>query len=229
LREPIIEIVTTQPKPPLTLDALIAEAKAFSLKESTHDEPSLYGVTDGKAVGTYLEHKFVACLMDVYDFAGGNSASGIDIPGLNVDIKVTSVRQPQSSCPYQSAKQKIWGLGYHVIVFVYEKSDDDANRTGRLDMKHTILVRKEKTADYQMTRGLREILERDGNEDDLIAFMMDKNLLIEEIEANAIAKQLLMNKPEQGYLTISNALQWRLQYRRVISQAGSVEGIDRIF
>jgi hypothetical protein len=96
-------------------------------------------------------------------------------------------------------------------------------------MKHTILVRKEKTADYQMTGGLREILERDGNEDDLIAFMMDKNLLIEEIEANAIAKQLLMNKPEQGYLTISNALQWRLQYRRVISQAGSVEGIDRIF
>ncbi len=219
----------TPSKPPLTLEVLITEARASSLKESTHNEPSLYGVTDGKAVGTYLEHKFVAHLMDIYDFAGGNSASGIDIPSINVDIKVTSVRQPQSSCPYQSARQKIWGLGYHVIVFVYEKTDDNANRTGRLDMKHTILVHKEKSADYQMTRGLSEILERDGNEDDLIAFMMDKNLPIEEIEAHAIAKELLRNKPEQGYLTISNALQWRLQYSRVILQAGSVEGIDRIF
>jgi len=217
-----------QAKPPLTIETLITEAKAFSLKESTHDEPSLYGVTDGKAVGTYLEHKFVAHLMDTYDFAGGNSASGIDIPGIDVDIKVTSIKQPQSSCPFRSARQKIWGLGYHVIVFVYEKSDDDANRTGRLDMKHIILVRKERTADYQMTRGLREILERDGNEDDLIAFIMDKNLPIEEIEAHAVASELLINKPEQGYLTISNAQQWRLQYGRAILQAGSISGIDRI-
>ena len=221
--------MTPPMKPPLTVDVLIKEAKAFSVKESTYDEPSLYGVTDGKAVGTYLEHKFVAHLMDIYDFAGGNSALGIDIPSINVDIKVTSVKQPQSSCPFRSARQKIWGLGYHVIVFVYEKTDDDARRTGRLDMKHTILVLKEKTGDYQMTRGLREILENDGNEDDLIAFIMDKNLPIEEIEVANIAKELLTNKPEQGYLTLSNALQWRLQYGRVIAQAGAVAGIDRIF
>lgn len=215
-------------KPDLTIDLLLSEAAAFAVAESTHDEPSLFGVTDGKAVGTYLEHKFTACLMDKYSFAGGNSAFGIDIPSISVDIKVTSIKQPQSSCPFKSARQKIYGLGYSLIVFVYDKTDDSTNQTGRLDIKHTIFVEKEYTGDYQMTRGLREILERDGNADDLVAFMMDKNLPVDEIEANNIAQELIANKPLQGYLTISNALQWRLQYGRVILQAGAVPGIRRI-
>ena len=62
----------------LTIPILIAEAALFSQTESIHDEPSLFGVTDGKAVGTYLEHKFTAHLLERYSFAGGNSASGID-------------------------------------------------------------------------------------------------------------------------------------------------------
>lgn len=215
-------------KPALTIETLLAEAAQFAAAESKHDEPALYGVTDGKAVGTYLEHKFTACLMEKYSFAGGNSASGIDIPSIDVDIKVTSIKQPQSSCPFKSARQKIYGLGYNLIIFVYEKSDDPAHQTGCLNMKHTIFVEKEYTGDYQTTRGLREIIERDGNADDLIAFIQDRNLPVDEIEANNIAEELLRQKPVQGYLTISNALQWRLQYSRVIQQAGAVPGIRRI-
>ena len=127
-------------KPALTIDTLIQEAELFSEKESTHAEPALFGVTDGKAVGTYLEHKFVAHLMEKYSFAGGNSASGIDIPSLEVDIKVTSIKQPQSSFPFKSARQKIYGLGYNLIVFVYEKTDDPAAKTGRLNMQHLSLI-----------------------------------------------------------------------------------------
>jgi hypothetical protein len=219
---------TSMPMLPLSIESLLAEAAAFSKTESTHDEPTLFGVTDGKAVGTYLEHKFVAHLMDRYSFAGGNSASGIDIPSVNVDIKVTSVKQPQSSCPFKTGRQKIYGLGYHLIVFVYEKTDNATLKTGQLNMKHTIFVEKERTGDYQMTRGLREIIERAGNVEDLVAFMLDKNLPVDEIEASNIAEQLLREKPEQGYLTISNALQWRLQYGRAIEQAGVVAGIKRI-
>ena len=47
-------------KPQLTTEALRTEAATFAEEESTHEEPTLYGVTDGKAVGTYLEHKFQA-------------------------------------------------------------------------------------------------------------------------------------------------------------------------
>ncbi len=39
-------------KPKLTIEALKAEALAFLTIESTHAEPLLFGVTDGKAVGT---------------------------------------------------------------------------------------------------------------------------------------------------------------------------------
>ena len=48
-------------------------------------------------------------------------------------------------------------------------------------------------------------------------------------EMTKIAEEILhRTRPTLGYLTISNALQWRLQYTRVIEKAGSVEGIERI-
>lgn len=215
-------------RPTLTLDLLLSEATNFAALESQHDEPKLYGVTDGKAVGTYLEHKFKKFLGIKYVFGLGNSASGIDLPELGVDLKVTSYRQPQSSSPFKSARQKIFGLGYHVLVFVYDKTDDHSAATARLDMRHTIFIERTRTGDYQMTRGLREIVERNGNTDDLVAFMLDRNLPVDEIEARSIADEVLQNPPEQGYLTISNALQWRLQYGRAIEQAGQIAGLMRV-
>lgn len=214
--------------PALTLPLLLTEAAAFSEAESQHDEALLYGVTDGKAVGTYIEHKFVNYLKLKYAFAEGSSASGIDFPALAIDIKVTSIRQPQSSSPYRSASQKVFGLGYDLLVFVYDKSDDAIARTARLDMRHTIFVDRSRTGDYQMTRGLQQIIDNDGNVDDLVAFMLDKNLPIDDVAAHTIAEEVLRNPPPQGYLTISNALQWRLQYRRVIEQAGVVAGVTRV-
>lgn len=215
-------------KPKLTLETLKPEARRFAEIESAHREPSLYGVTDGKAVGTYFEHKFRSYLRERYDFEEGSSASGIDFPELEVDMKVTSVKQPQSSCPFKSARQKIYGLGYSLLVFVYEKTDDPKTSTGNLNVLHTIFVSKERTADFQTTTGLRRILENEGNKDDLLAFIEERRLPVEEIEASAIADEILANPPEIGYLTISNALQWRLQYGRVIEKAGSVIGVERL-
>lgn len=212
----------------LTTALLVDEARAFAEIESKFDESTLYGVTDGKAVGTYLEQKFSLYVAQKYQYKLGNSASGIDFPGLEVDIKVTSIRQPQSSCPFKSARQKVYGLGYHLLVFVYDKKDNDANRTSRLNILHTVFVSKERTGDFQMTRGLRNLLENDANEDDIIAFFTDKNLPLDEIGAATLAKEVLGNCPLQGYLTISNALQWRLQYTRVITEAGRVDGVIKV-
>jgi hypothetical protein len=213
----------------LTIEALCAEAGVFSEAESQHLEPQLYGVTDGKAIGTYLEQKFRIYLKEKYTFLEGNSASGIDFPELLVDVKVTSIKQPQSSCPFKSARQKIYGLGYSLIIFVYEKTDDNENRTANLKILHTIYVSAERTADFQMTRGIRSILDNEGNRDDLIAFIMDKHLPVDDIEAENIANEIMINPPAQGFLTISNALQWRLQYGRVIDRAGQAEGIIIVY
>jgi len=215
-------------KPELNIKSVIVEAARFAEIESIYDEPTLYGVTDGKAVGTYLEHKFKTHLLNLYTYDQGNSASGIDLPGISVDVKVTSITQPQSSSPFKSARQKIYGLGYHLLVFVYQKVDDQINRTARLNMQHTVFIERERTADYQMTRGIHEILHREGNIDDLVGFFQDKNLPVDEIEARNLAEEVIRNPPVAGYLTISNALQWRLQYSRVIQQAGQVSGIHKI-
>jgi hypothetical protein len=98
-----------------------------------------------------------------------------------------------------------------------------------LSILHTIYITAERTADFQMTRGIRNILDNEGNKDDLIAFILDRNLPVDEIEAANIADEILINPPIQGFLTISNALQWRLQYGRVIDRAGQEEGIVAVY
>lgn len=210
----------------LTLEDLLREAGAFAKRESQYREALIYGTTDGKAVGTYIEQKFRRHLVDIYDFQEGNSAKGVDFPDLDVDIKTTSIRQPQSSCPFRSARQKIFGLGYSLVLFVYDKLDDPVSRTANLNFLHTIFISAERTADFQITKGLQSIRENEGNRDDIAAFLLEKNLPVEEIELNLIAEEVLKNPPIQGYLTVSNALQWRLQYGRVIQVAGEVDGVQ---
>jgi len=214
--------------PVMTVEILNSEAREFALAESAHHEGSLYGVTDGKAVGTYFEHKFQKYLHSKYSFEEGSAAKGIDFPSLHVDMKVTSVRQPQSSCPFKSARQKIYGLGYSLLVFVYEKTDNEANRTGNLKVLHTVFIEAASTADFQTTTGLRRIIENSGNVDDILAFLHERFLPADEIMAQELAEEILANPPEVGYLTISNALQWRLQYRRVIEKAGHVPDVIRV-
>jgi len=76
---------------------------------------------------------------------------------------------------------------------------------------------------------LRDIIDNEGNTEDLMAFMIDRNLPVDEIELKRLAEEIFLNKPEQGYLTISNALQWRLQYGRVIEKAGRKAGIRSVY
>ena len=70
-------------------------ASSFLREISTRGIPELFGTTDGKAIGTYIEHAFHGHLRQRYEYTAGSSASGIDFPSLNVDLKVTSIRQPQ--------------------------------------------------------------------------------------------------------------------------------------
>lgn len=206
----------------------MAEAQRFAVQESTHPEPSMFGVTDGKAVGTYFEQKFRTFLRRQYAYVEGSSAKGIDLPELDVDIKVTSIRQPQSSCPFRSARQKVYGLGYNLLIFVYEKVDDPITQTGKLHVQHVIFVSKAATADWQTTAGILKILDNQGNIDDLLAYFAERMLPVDDIQAEQLAQEILAAPPKLGYLSISNALQWRLQYRRVIEQAGNVPGVERI-
>ncbi|MCF7835439.1 restriction endonuclease [Candidatus Gracilibacteria bacterium] len=208
----------------LSIDYLKIEAKNFCLQYSKEKIHGLYGVTDGKAVGTFIEHEFQNYLEKKYIYTKGNSAKGIDLPSedIDVDIKVTSIRQPQSSCPFRSTRQKIYGLGYNLLVFVYDKKDytDDGNYS-ILEFVSCAFVDKERTGDFQLTSSLLSILNNGANKDDIIAIFQDKNLPGDDITFNELADEVLETKPLLGYLTISNALQWRLQYGRIVGMPNS--------
>lgn len=213
-------------KKPLTQPDLIATAQAFCLEDHAYRE--LFGVTDGKAVGTFIEHKFRERLDELYTVQIGSSALRLDLPSVETDIKVTSIRQPQSSCPFRSARQKVYGLGYNLLLFVYDKRDDPQNGTATLSFVNCAFIDKSRTADYQTTRGILEILSRDGNRDDIIAFLGDRNLPGDEIVYNTLADEITQSPPVLGYLTISNALQWRLQYSRILNLTETISGIVKI-
>lgn len=212
----------------LTIKALLKTAAEFAPLQAKHSEPSLYGRNDGKAVGTYLEGRFVAYLLEKHQFSTGNAALGIDLPSINVDIKTTSKRQPQSSCPYRNARQKVYGLGYSLLVFVYEKADIVKTQSAILKIANTIFIDAEHTADYQLTATIADYLAKDATDEDLAALFMDRNLPLDEIGATQLAREVLVKPPKQGYLTISNAQQWRLQYGHALKRAGQVEGVTRI-
>ena len=215
-------------KKPLTIDSLINEAKRFCNEMDNLPQKDLFGVTDGKAIGTKIEHKFQSFLSENYEFSSGSSAKGLDLPSVDTDIKTTSITQPQSSCPFKDSKQKIYGLGYNLIVFVYEKHDDNEAKAGILHFVSCSFVEAKRTADYQTTTGIRNIIANNGNEDDIFAFLNDKNIPADEVTLANMAKDILHNPPAIGYLTISNALQWRLQYGRIVNLKESVEGITTI-
>lgn len=88
-----------------------------------------------------------------------------------------------------------------------------------LPLRAVRFVAKERTADYQTTKGILDILARAGDADDVFAFLMERMIPVDEITLAQYAVTLVNKPPLQGYLTISNALQWRLQYRKVITQA----------
>jgi len=214
----------------LTLSTLKSSAYQFATTLSDVTITQLYGITDGKAVGTYVEQAFNQYLSNRYLYTPGNAASGIDFPELEVDLKVTSRRQPQSSSPFRDASQKIYGLGYNLLIFVYHKIDDNLSQTAQLSIENVVFVERDRTADYQTSYGIREILRRNGNLDDIVAFLEERNLPLDEVGRNMMAQRILTQPPNQGYLTISNALQWRLQYRRVIAIAteNSVVGVENL-
>jgi hypothetical protein len=214
----------------LTIKSLITLAKDFCEQESKTPNGELFGITDGKAVGTYIEHKFEKFLLSKYDLQVGSSANGIDLPSpeINTDIKVTSIKQPQSSCPFKNAQQKIFGLSYNLLVFVYDKTDNAADKTALLDFVSCSFIEKERTSDYQTTTSLLQMIDNKANTEDIFAYLNDHNIPADEITLMNMAEQILQNPPIIGYLTISNALQWRLQYGRIVTLKEMVTGITKI-
>ncbi len=213
----------------LTIETLKKAALEFCNLESIFQNQDLYGVTDGKAVGTFIEHKFQKYLDIHYWYEKGSSAKGIYLPGseIETDIKVTSIRQPQSSCPFRDVKQKIFGLGYNLLVFVYDKTDDPKTGFAKLDFVSCTFLEKERTADYSTTFRLREMIKDGAIKEDIVGYLIDQYVDIDDIGLNSLAEDILTSVPQQGYW-ISNPFQWQFPYKRTLDFNEPTKGVFRI-
>ncbi len=111
---------------------------------------------------------------------------------------------------------------------MYEKHDNRQTRTSTLEIVSCTYIDSSRTADYQTTRGINDIINRDGNAEDIFAYLGERCIPGDEITLMRMANDITANPPQIGYLTMSNALQWRLQYGRVVSLQEKVKGITQI-
>lgn len=212
-------------KQPLTVELLCTEATAFAAIQAQTPRPDMYLRTIPKGVGTAMEKEFRAHLQANYNFVPGHSSKGVDFPGIGVDVKATLITRPQSSCRFTSVDQKVYGLGYDLLVFLYRKRDDKDQKTAFLKIEKTVFVCKKQTGDHTLTRILLADLQTGANKEDLISTMRSKYLALTDEEADKLGDRLLREPPLQGYIGISPAQQWRLRYRKAAEYAGQVEGV----
>ena len=118
-------------------------------------------------------------------------------------------------------KYTVWE--YNLLVFVYDKHDI-GNRCF-LRFTHCTFIDKMMTADFTITKRLREMVKDGAYKEDIIGFLEDRKAPGDEIIYDNLADEIIAYPPAQGYLTISNALQWRLQYTRVIGLNNTVHGV----
>lgn len=110
-----------------------------------------------------------------------------------------------------------------MLVFVYDKID--AKDSCTLNFLFCTFIDKHKTSDYTITKRLIEMKKDGANTEDIVGYLNDKSIPGDEIQYLNLAREILSSEIEQGYLTISNALQWRLNYGRVIQLDNTIEGI----
>lgn len=214
-----LQAVAAPPYPPvvrrtLTRELLLGEALRFTSLNLSMEKVA----KDGKSIGTFVERSFKDFLAERYVFRSGNPALGLDFPELEVDVKTTSAKLRSSSAPFRSYREAVFGLGYDLLVFMYEPVIDfipdgqsTAGRTVRVT--RTLYVDRKETRDQKLMRQLAQCETHEMR----VECMRSRYPAVSEAELQEIMRDLT---PETMGVLTSNpavsmcaALQWRLNYR----------------
>ena len=123
---------------------------------------------DGKTIGTGVELLFKDFLVSRgFHFVSGNAASGLDFPELLVDVKVSRDKKPQHSCPFRSIEQKVYGLGYGLLLFTYGREPGENG----IRMKKVRYIPREETSDRRVTTRLHALLSSGADFRDIQMFL----------------------------------------------------------
>ncbi|XHR27377.1 MAG: hypothetical protein ACFUZC_15690 [Chthoniobacteraceae bacterium] len=214
-----------QPLSPITCDQLKTEAAAFAQAHTRHSEPALVGL-DFPVVEAYYLLRFKRELARRYELPEDPEEDGIAFPDIKVDVKFVNDRLNDSFCPMISRLQKVKGLGYDVLLFVYHQESDFAAGTVWLEIRRAIWVENYRTADWYATTSLLDCLAKKPLMEDLLSLFDDFPFMLHPGEAWKLAEDSLKKPPQQGYAAIGRASLWHIRWGRVISEAGKVDGIQ---
>lgn len=67
-----------------------------------------------------------------------------------------------------------------------------------LEFVSCCFVDKSRTADFQTTTGINNIIANQGNQDDIFAFLADRNIPCDEVSLYNMAEDILNNPPKIG-------------------------------
>ena len=111
------------------------------------------GSRTARRLERYLEHKFRAPSQTKIhicpvQFSGGYRLSRPERGHEGYGDYTTAVVMPVQV----AWGRRSFGLGYSLLVFVYEKTDDPRTNAAVLNILHTVFVQERHTADYSMTK-----------------------------------------------------------------------------
>jgi len=124
-------------------------------------EADAFEVSDPKTIGTFIE-KLLTVLFSIKKGCvfSGSSAKGVDLPELNLGIKATSDRQPQSSENFKNAYERIFGIGNALLVFIYNGTAYASEAEANLRCVQHYLLSETNAADKDLcasAQGVREL------------------------------------------------------------------------
>lgn len=193
----------------LTTKLLLEVARELVTELNAHPLDKL----PSKLTGTTIEEQLHTMLEERCDHIRGNAAKGLDLPTISYDIKVTHINKPQSSAAYSSAAEKVYGLGYGILLLTYEL------KAGKLHFLDPVLIRRGETADFRMTRELRAMHVAHVPQAVYTAYLRGSGLAFQGGELEALGKRLRGEKPPLGQLGLTYTPQWRVRYGRVLARA----------
>jgi hypothetical protein len=165
-----------------------------------------------KRTVTAIERQFHDQLEENFAHVRGSSSKGIDLPQLNYDIKITSLREPQSSAPYGHASERIFGLPYGILLLPYDDEGDG------LVFIEPVLFAAAETADRRITAELRALRESGATQREIAAFLLGAGVGLSEDEIERVSARIIKEGIPQGRLVLSDAHQWRLRYSEALDE-----------
>lgn len=181
------------------------------LKQLELLETDQFELPDGKSIGTFIE-KLLTVLFSIRKgcIFTGSAAKGIDLPELNLGIKATSDRQPQSSEPFRNAYERIFGIENALLVFIYNGTAYATGAETNLRCIQHYLLSETNVADKGLCSSAREA--RD---------LFNKKIISEDILRRILRLLVLSDKSNREFLNMC-----RLIREMAAILQGKIKGVE---